>query len=195
MKRIYLRPAGIILSMLFVAYLLNGCKKNDIAPPAINENTDVLSGSRIMKTDEEFRKNHSRLSWQTLLELFKVRYATAKYRNIQNALDDQYHDIGVKVENMGHHYMKDTLVDGKFELTKPEIVVYNKLEDGSFELVAVEYAVPISETPYKAPKGFTGHADKWDKNLDFKLWLLHAWVWHKNPDGVFNPTNPLIHTH
>jgi hypothetical protein len=73
--------------------------------------------------------------------------------------------------------------------------VYNRKSNGHFELVAVEYAVPIELSPNHAPAGFTGSADVWDRNEGFGLWLLHAWVWHFNPDGVFNPTNPLVHTH
>ena len=141
------------------------------------------------------KKNHTRLHWRTLWELLAVRWATAKYRNIQKAKDDGYKDIDVKVENMGHHYMLHAIVDNKFEVTKPEILVYNKNADSSFTLVAVEYAVPIPLTPNKAPQGFFGSADKWDRNTGFNLWLLHAWVWYKNPAGVFNPTNPRVHTH
>ena len=135
------------------------------------------------------------LSWQTMWELLQVRAATARYRDIQNAISDGYADISVVVPNMGYHYMKSALVDVTFEIRKPEILVYNKKENGKFQLVAVEYAVPIDLSPDKAPKGFTGSADVWDRNTGFGLWLLHAWVWYRNPDGVFNPTNPLVHLH
>ena len=97
--------------------------------------------------------------------------------------------------NMGHHYMKPALVDATFEIRKPEILVYNKNHEGNFELVAVEYAVPIDQSPTVAPAGFTGSNDVWDRNTGFGLWLLHAWVWSYNPNGVFNPTNALVHLH
>ena len=128
-------------------------------------------------------------------ELQQARAATAKYRDIRNAIKDGYADISVIVPNMGHHFMKLDLVDATFEFRKPEILVYNKEENGDFTLVAVEYAVPIPATPDVAPAGFTGTADVWDRNTGFGLWLLHAWVWHFDPAGVFNPTNPLIHVH
>jgi hypothetical protein len=96
---------------------------------------------------------------------------------------------------MGYHYMKSAFADSIFEISKPEILVYNKDHDGNFELIAVEYAVPISLSPNHAPEGFTGTADVWDKNPDFGLWLLHAWVWQNNPSGVFNSTNPGVHVH
>ncbi len=91
--------------------------------------------------------------------------------------------------------MKSKLVDATFEIRKPEILVYNKNANGCFELVAVEYAVPIELSPNAAPKGFTGVKDVWEHNTDFGLWLVHAWVWSFNPDGVFNPTNSLVHVH
>ena len=125
----------------------------------------------------------------------QAREATDKYRQISKAIADGYEDISVVLPNMGYHYMKSSLSDAKFEVSKPEILVYNKNHDGSFELVALEYAVPIDISSDKAPEGFTGAADVWDSNAGFGLWLLHAWVWKNNSSGVFKPTNPGVHVH
>lgn len=137
--------------------------------------------------------NYEELDQQTSWELQQVRAATAQYRQIKNALKDGYVDINAVVPSMGHHYMKTSLVDSKFEMRNPEILVYDKLEDGSFKLVAVEYAVPIAQSP-NAPEGFTGNNDVWERNDALGLWFLHAWIWFHNPEGAFNPTNPLVHT-
>ena len=139
--------------------------------------------------------NNDNLQPRTIWELQQAKAATARYRDLKNAVKDGYQDINVVAENMGYHYMKSTLVDAEFDIRKPEILVYNKNHDGHFELVAVEYAIPISLSPNAAPTGFTGDNDVWSKNTAFGLWLLHAWVWNCNPDGVFNPTNPLVHLH
>ena len=88
--------------------------------------------------------------------------------------------------------MKPSLVDENFDPKNPEILVYNKDDNGNFQLVAVEYAVPLN---LPMPQGFAGSADVWNGTSGFPLWLLHAWVWTYNPDGVFNPTNPLVHLH
>ena len=64
----------------------------------------------------------------------------------------------------------------------------------SNKLVAVEYAIPL-DLSVNAPTGFTGNLDVWKRDTFFQLWLLHAWVWEYNPLGVFNPTNPLVHSH
>jgi hypothetical protein len=127
---------------------------------------------------------------KTLWELQQARAATARYRDLDNALADGYQDIAVDVEQMGHHYMNFNLVDGTFDLKKPEILVYNRLEDGTPVLIAVEYAIPITDPK---PEGFFGHADVWNGNSPFPFWLVHAWVWMYNPEGAFNWTNPLVH--
>jgi len=147
-----------------------------------------------IKTDVELLNYYTGLDFQTLQELQQARAATARYRNINNAFRDNYQDIGLVMPNMGYHFMKSEFVDSVFDPKNPELLVYNKNEDGSFELVAVEYAVPIDPlSPNTPPNGFTGINDEWDFNtLDTGLWTLHAWVWKNNPDGVFNMTNPLV---
>jgi hypothetical protein len=128
--------------------------------------------------------------WARILQLDQVRDATARYRDVEKAEAAGYHDIGLFVPHMGWHYMKDALVDGKFDPTKPELLVF--ADDpcgGKRKLVAVEYAVPLSLSK-RAPVGFVGHADEWDANQDFQLWTLHAWLFEFNQEGVFAPFNP-----
>jgi hypothetical protein len=139
--------------------------------------------------------NYSGLNAATLWELQQARAATARYRDIKNAVKDSYVDIDVVRQNMGYHFLKMDNLDATFDFRKPEILVYNKMENGSMQLVAVEYAVPIPLSPNNAPAGFTGNNDAWKYDTDFNLWLLHAWVWYHNPEGVFNPTNSLVHLH
>ena len=135
------------------------------------------------------------LSAETVAELRTAKAATKKYRSIDSALADGYADINVVQQNMGFHLLKASLLDTIFNPATPEILVYNKQHDGSIQLVAVEYAVPIPLTPNKAPQGFTGTSDAWSYSTVFNLWLLHSWIWEYNPQGIFNPTNPLVHLH
>ena len=127
-----------------------------------------------------------------VLQLDEVRTAAAKYLDVDDAVKAGYVDIALFVPHMGWHYMKDSLVDGRFEPTKPELLVY--ADDpcgGKRKLVAVEYAVPLALSK-KAPQGFIGRADEWDANQTFQLWTLHAWVYEFNPDGVFAAFNKRI---
>jgi len=122
-------------------------------------------------------------------ELAQVRRASTRYHDFDAAIADGYVDINVVVPNMGRHFMKPSLVDGTFDPEHPEILVYQTAPNGRLVLGAVEYAIPDT---FSEPAGFTGNADRWDPNPVFHLWLLHAWVWQENPDGLFNPTNPKV---
>lgn len=144
---------------------------------------------------DAIERSSSGLAAQTLAELRTAKAATEKYRSIEAAVADGYADINVVRQNMGFHYLKAALVDTTFNPEKPEILVYNKQHDGSIQLVAVEYAVPIPLMPLKAPEGFTGTSDVWTYSTEFNLWLLHAWVWEFNPQGIFAPNNPSVHLH
>jgi hypothetical protein len=174
---------GLIL--LSGAFLLAACNKQDDIKPN-NMTQSVKPEEANVNTDT------TGLSSKTLEQLKEAREATVKYRDINNAIADGYVDIHVVMQNMGYHFEKASLVDSVFNVRKPELLVYNKRTDGGFNLVAVEYAVPLDQS-INAPKGFAGKQDVWDHNTTFGLWTLHAWVWKDNPDGVFSPMNPDVH--
>jgi hypothetical protein len=174
-------------SIVFICVAFIACQKQDI-----NKTPDDVQSGIAKNTQADVLNFYSELSQQTLWELQKARASTSKYRNIENAIKDGYQDIAVDVEHMGHHFMKTTIVDSVFDITQPEILVYNKDQNGDQQLVAVEYAVPLS---YPKPEGFAGSADEWNGTSGFPLWLLHAWVWAYNPDGVFNWTNASVELH
>jgi hypothetical protein len=175
----------LCLILLSGAFLFTACDKQD----------DIKPGSTTQYVNPEEANadiDSTGLGKKTLKELQEAREATAKYRDINNAIADGYVDIHVVMQNMGYHFEKASLVDSVFNVRKPELLVYNKRKDGGFNLVAVEYAVPLDQS-VNAPRGFTGKQDVWDHNTTFGLWTLHAWVWKDNPDGVFSPMNPDVH--
>jgi hypothetical protein len=169
----------VLVASIFALISATGCKKEDKGHSQVSDPLDKYQG----------------LPKQTLSELRAAQLSTLRYQDIRNAQADGYADINVVVQNMGFHYMKSSLADTVFDPTKPEILVYNKSHQGAIELVAVEYAVPIDLQPDRAPAGFSGDKDVWKRDTGFGLWLLHAWIWAFNPDGVFNPTNTSIHLH
>lgn len=183
----------LIFTLLIALVSAVGCSKEaSIQSDALT--TDISMKKTDMLIPNEMLTNYSDLDMTTRWELQQARAATARYRELKNAVKDGYVDINVVAQNMGYHFMKMAHVDGKFDYKQPEILVYNKMDNGSMQLVAVEYAIPLSLSA-EAPEGFTGANDVWDQNTVFGLWLLHAWVWYHNPEGVFNPTNPLVHLH
>jgi hypothetical protein len=181
----------ILSTALLAMFLMSSCKK-DVSIPISNEEIQVKSNSSSQKESSGFG-NYTGLDPQTVWELQQAKIATAKYNNIENAIADGYFDAEIVVPEMGHHYLKLENLNATFEYDKPELLVYNKEENGRMKLVALEYAVPIASSP-NAPSGFTGSSDSWGV-YQGQLWTLHAWIWQYNPAGVFNPTNPLIHVH
>jgi len=177
----------IISTVVLIATVFTSCQKQDTS-----RDEEQIQSSSARSTHENALNFYNGLSDQTSWELQQARAATARYRDINNALKDGYADIEVDVEHMGHHFMKTAIVDSVFDIRQPEILVYNRDENGKQQLVAVEYAIPLS---YARPEGFTGPTDVWKDDSGFPFWLLHAWVWAYNPDGVFNWTNPTIDLH
>lgn len=131
------------------------------------------------------------LSAATNAQLAAARAATERYQNIEQALADGFQDIDVFMPGMGHHFLNEARLDATFVPSEPELLVYDRGDDGRYTLVAVEYAVPIPESA-AAPAGFPDAADVWDRNTTFNLWTLHAWVWLDNQDGIFAPFNPSL---
>lgn len=187
--------ALFLCSTILTGLLFTSCQKEAYNEPGSNDpiitsNASLISGDNTRNSkDAEVLNWYSGFSNQTMWELQQARAATARYRDLKNAIKDGYSNISVDVPNMGHHFMKTSLVDSIFDIRYPEILVYNGLDTGNPELVAVEYAVPLN---LPMPEGFTGSGDVWNDTSGFPLWLVHAWVWKYNPDGVFNWTNPSV---
>ncbi len=160
------------LSFVIAGIILAGC------------NTDKMTDNPVSSVS--LNKDN-----QLQVELARVRAATAKYHDIAKAVAAGYADINLYVPHMGWHYLNTTVLDSTFDLEHPELLVYADKPGGGYQLVAVEYAVPLSLSA-QAPEGFSGNGDVWDVNSQFQLWTLHAWVWYNNPDGVFAPFNPRI---
>jgi hypothetical protein len=176
--------------VLFIGFLMTGCQKENLNTTGQEE---IQSRSNQSATTESNGfGNYKGLAPETIWELQQAKIATAKYNNFDNAIHDGYVDINVIVPEMGYHFLKMKNLDATFEFDKPEILVYNKEENGRMKLLALEYAVPIALSPNGPPAGFTGNGDEWAV-YQGTLWTLHAWVWEFNPAGVFNPTNPLVH--
>ena len=181
----------LFCTTLAIVLLMSGCQKGSLDSKP--EEVQSKNSQPAQKESTGFG-NYIGLAPETMWELQQAKIATARYNNFDNAIADEYVDINVIVPEMGYHYLKLANLDATFDFAKPEILVYNKEENGRMKLVALEYAVPISLSPNAPPSGFSGTNDVWSV-YQGTLWTLHAWVWEYNPDGVFNPTNPLVHLH
>lgn len=94
---------------------------------------------------------------------------------------------------MGHHFPNPSLMNdgGQLDVTKPELLVYEKQEDGSFRLGALEYFVSGADVPETGPAPVLFDRElKWVAALNG--WEIHAWVWRSNPSGTFSDFNPKV---
>ena len=91
---------------------------------------------------------------------------------------------------MGFHYGNPALIDGVVQALKPEILLYEPLQNGKLEFVGVEYVVPYTAWTKPNPPALVGVP--FHRNDAFGLWVLHAWVAKKNPSGGLFDWNPTV---
>jgi hypothetical protein len=127
-------------------------------------------------------------------ELLRVKRATRQFRDVAAAEAAGYVEFldcfDSEAGGMGQHYVDLAALDTTVEATHPESIVYEIGADGSLTMVAVEYIVPNSpEVAADPPMLFDRH---FHLNTDLDVWVLHAWVWKKNPTGMFEDYNPRV---
>ncbi|MBA4743705.1 MAG: hypothetical protein H2058_00475 [Muricauda sp.] len=131
-------------------------------------------------------------------QLKRVRRQSMRFHSFEQAVKAGYAEPfpfnpSPYVPQMGYHYINVGLMDGVFELDRPEILLYVPNAHGQLKLVGVEYAVPGPESS-DPPEGFIGDGDHWhyNPNVAGGAWTLHVWMVLENPDGIFAPLNPNV---
>jgi hypothetical protein len=163
--------------------------------------------------------------------LDEVRAATEKYRDVNVALADGYipDPAGIcdvasmmgqpaELGGMGIHYLRPDLlgiagppnprVTGTgthIDFLRPGVLIYEPMEDGSLELVAIENLVfvrPWEEAGNAAPPSFQGvpydymaddPATAVDEAHGFEPhYDRHVWLYRENATGMFAQYNPTV---
>jgi len=127
--------------------------------------------------------------------LAELRTATRPYRNLDVAVAAGYArdvpDCLVHEHHgaMGYHHVNRGYLSRDLSPARPQILLYEKLPDGRYQLNGVEFIVPyrIWARDTVGPVLMGQHL-KHEDNL--KLWYLHVWAWKTNSDGVFADFNP-----
>lgn len=132
-------------------------------------------------------------------QLAAANRATAAYQDVEEAEADGYAStlgtLGCFEDpargGMGLHYLDESLMDGTVSATAPEALVYELDNNGEIAgLVGHEYIVPVDAwTSSEPPELFGRH---FHQHATLPLWVLHAWVWKDNPDGMFEDYNPKV---
>jgi hypothetical protein len=95
---------------------------------------------------------------------------------------------------MGVHMLNPQLLDGTIDADEPEILVYEKRNDGSLKLVALEYLIFQSAVSGR-PSLFGQEFDEIKAGNRYGIppsWALHAWIWKPNPSGMLHAWNPRV---
>ncbi|MEP7381574.1 MAG: hypothetical protein ABI910_07800 [Gemmatimonadota bacterium] len=125
-----------------------------------------------------------------------LRRATAPYQNVNDALADGFvllHDCEVRPEEgpVGAVYVNvSRLLDGVIDPSLPDALIYAPSDDGRLRLVGAEFAMPYAIWSDPNPPQFQGAT--FQREDEFGVFALHAWVWRQNPNGIFAETNPRV---
>ena len=142
-------------------------------------------------------------------DLEAVKAATASFRDVEVA---KAHGYTVEVADvhgvtciaqpgvgaMGVRYLNPSLVDGEIVATRPELMVYEPGTHGALHLVAVEYLVlqDAWNAHHHGPPtlfGQTFMATPAPNRFGLPpYYSLHAWIWKRNPSGMFAMWNPTV---
>jgi len=150
-------------------------------------------------------------------QLAAAKSATTKYRSMDRAKADGYFQVTQFIPGLGLHLANLGIRQDVFDPSRPQLLLYTPKRSGGYALAGVGYTfVHDSDIP---PAGFAGGQDVWHfhTNLCFLLsgsvtlapdaaacqarggvfqketaWLLHAWIWKSNPNGVFTESNPNV---
>jgi hypothetical protein len=128
-------------------------------------------------------------------DIERARAATVRFKSTDDALAAGYKRSTDCVEHqphgaMGFHFDNSALRDAVLDVEKPEVLVYEQLPDGKFQLNGVEFIVPIASWNKEEAPTIMGQKLKRAERLGF--WYLHVWIWKASPTGVFADWNPAV---
>ena len=126
-------------------------------------------------------------------DVAKIREATARFQTSKAAEAAGYKLATGCIQHqpagaMGYHFNNEALFDATLDVEHPEVLVYEKRPDGTFQLNGVEFYVPASAWTFTEPPRIMGQELKTAPGLGF--WFLHVWVWKRSPSGLFSVWNP-----
>jgi hypothetical protein len=125
-----------------------------------------------------------------------LQRVTARYHNLSAAIDDEFvllHPCEARGDEgpVGTVYVNMArLMDGVIDPESPDALIYEPTRNGDLRLVGVEFAVPQALWTGTELPQFLGAS--FQREDEFGVFALHAWVWRSNPEGLFAETNPRV---
>ncbi|MDB4916888.1 MAG: hypothetical protein JWM95_4532 [Gemmatimonadetes bacterium] len=130
-------------------------------------------------------------------QLDRLRAATKSFQNLDSAVAAGYpRDVADCLIHehhgaMGYHHLNRSYLSPTLDLTRPQILLYEKRADGSYKLNGMEFIIPYRLYPRdSAAPVLLGQKLAHEDTLN--IWYLHVWAWTNNADGVFANFNPAV---
>jgi len=187
------------VAILLSTVLLSGCFSEDssLTDPLLPEANVELKSPDLWPNPLD----NLRLDPTTLKMLAELRQSTVQYHDIEVAIGDGYEEASPCVSTpeggMGYHYVNFTELDGDYDPTQPEALLYEMDKHGNMHLVGVEFVVVAD--PWDAENEIIPYfgMQEFDEvspplPLPFRNYQLHVWIWKGNPKGIFTPLNPNV---
>lgn len=155
-----------------------------------------IGGQEEALTDAEHRVKAADLSEEDARSVNFVKRVVEGYRDFKAAriagYSVQYPQgcVQTSAGSQGLHFSNPALLDGKAEMNRPELLMFEPQPDGSMALVGVDYVIPFEHWKLKDPPQLIGR--RFMRNEDLQAWTLHIWTHRENPEGVFALYNPHV---
>ena len=141
----------------------------------------------------------------TASEATRIRLATHRFRDVDEALDAGYEPMGGCMDMpgdgaVGQVYMNHALMeDGQVDPTKPEMLLYEMRHHGDLRLTGVGYhavdddqdTATDDDRPSLMGHPFDGPMMGHEPGMPIH-YFLHAWVFKHNPSGDLAAENPRV---
>lgn len=171
----------------------------------------VLAALMMLATAIPAQAHGSRdLDRESRKEIFQIYRSTMKYHWVSRAIHDGFVPFAIPEElggtlltirgeditcfdgadgGMGVHYVRN--IDGVLDPADPEALVYEVGRHGRLRLVGLEYIIPEEyvDDPADPPVLF---GQEMHHHPYLPVYILHVWIWKRNPSGLFADFNPRV---
>jgi hypothetical protein len=198
MKTMFFKKWSYVL-LLTAIVAQTSCITENSTPSSVQDFDENLE--KVWDESVAFPLENLRMDPTTLKMLADLRAATAKYHRLEVAMANGYgpgsNCVASSAGGMGFHYVNFDLVDGIFDPTQPEALLYEMDKNGQMKLVGAEFILVKALWDLENEmKPYFGHHEFEEAfapiPLPFDNYQLHVWIWKNNPSGIFTPFNPKV---
>ncbi|MCW9706113.1 hypothetical protein [Fodinibius salsisoli] len=196
---------GMCLLFIAISMIITGCdvtgsdsKNEEQKRVEVIQPTTDYSGLNAINNNDANDSFASMGKAEKHRGLAKIRRATARYHDVDTAIEDGFEQILPCTENpegsgaIGVVYVNFDRLDLTIDLRKPEVLFYEPQPNGGLQLVGGEPVVPIDQWDEGNDNPPSLFGREFHRNEDHGLYGLHMWIWKDNPEGMFSFWHPNV---